>query len=114
MGNCSSMSNSKQQRAAWWSPPSPTVKVIRADGKVEEYEAAVLAGHVVARSPGFYVCSVEAMEVGARPPVVAEGEELQPGQLYFLLPISYSRRPLSLPDLCLFAAKASTALCQSH
>lgn len=51
------------------------------------------------------------MEVGSWPSsVVAEGEELWPGQLYFLLLLleSYSHSPLSLPDLCLFAATAST------
>ncbi|RRT67286.1 hypothetical protein B296_00024698, partial [Ensete ventricosum] len=108
MGNCAPVSSAKGGQQQWLR----TAKVIRADGKMEEYETAVPAGHVVARSPGYYVCSGEAMQVGARPPVVGEGEQLQPGQLYFLLPLSYSRRPLSLPDLCLFAAKASAALRQ--
>ncbi|THU65256.1 hypothetical protein C4D60_Mb05t01730 [Musa balbisiana] len=117
MGNCAPVSSKGRQqqqqqqrrRTAQWSS-SATAKVIRADGKMEEYETAVPAGRVVARSPGYYVCSGEAMQVGAHPPVVGEGEKLQAGQLYFLLPLSYSRRPLSLPDLCLFAAKASAAL----
>ncbi|RWW74957.1 hypothetical protein BHE74_00017045 [Ensete ventricosum] len=108
MGNCAPVSSAKGGQQQWLR----TAKVIRADGKMEEYETAVPAGRVVARSPGYYVCSGEAMQVGARPPVVGEGEQLQPGQLYFLLPLSYSRRPLSLPDLCLFAAKASAALRQ--
>ncbi|KAG1361145.1 hypothetical protein COCNU_09G006080, partial [Cocos nucifera] len=30
-----------------------------------------------------------------------------PGQLYFVLPISSSRHPLSLPNLCLLTIKAS-------
>ncbi|CAL9043519.1 unnamed protein product, partial [Musa banksii] len=116
MGNCAPVSSKvrqqQQQQRRWtaqWSS-SATAKVIRADGKMEEYETAVPVGRVVARSPGYYVCSGEAMQVGAHPPVVGEGEKLQPGQLYFLLPLSYSHRPLSLPDLCLFAAKASAAL----
>ncbi|CAL9093590.1 unnamed protein product [Musa textilis] len=112
MGNCAPVSSKgRQQQQQRWSS-SATAMVIRADGKMEEYETAVPAGRVVARSPGYYVCSGEAMQVGARPPAVGEAEQLQPGKLYFLLPLSYSRRPLSLPDLCLLAAKASAALRQ--
>ncbi|URE07127.1 hypothetical protein MUK42_22844 [Musa troglodytarum] len=112
MGNCAPVSSKgRQQQQQRWSS-SATAMVIRADGKMEEYETAVPAGRVAARSPGYYVCSGEAMQVGARPPVVGEAEQLQPGKLYFLLPLSYSRRPLSLPDLCRLAAKASAALRQ--
>lgn len=87
-----------------------TAKVIHVDGTVEEYANAVRAGQVVARSPGCYVCSIEAMEVGAQAPGVPEAEVLEPGELYFLMPVSRSERPLSLQELCRLAVTASTAL----
>ncbi|XP_010935659.1 uncharacterized protein [Elaeis guineensis] len=112
MGNCApSKSNSveRRDRRPAAAVGTVTAKVIRLDGSLEEYNGAVRAGLVAAKSPGCYLCAGEAMEVGAHPPGVAEAEELQPGQLYFLLPISSSRHPLSLPDLCLLAIKASAA-----
>ncbi|OVA05199.1 Protein of unknown function DUF4228 [Macleaya cordata] len=47
-------------------------------------------------------------------PHVAETEELQLGQIYFLLPLSQSQNPLSLSELCALAIKASTALTRNE
>ncbi|XP_010909167.1 uncharacterized protein [Elaeis guineensis] len=110
MGNCASSKTKSIKRRDRQPPPAVTAKVIHLDGSLEEHEGAVRAGLVAARSPGCYLCASEAMEVGAHPPGVAEAEELQPGQLYFLLPVSSSCHPLSLPDLCILAIKASAAL----
>ncbi|XP_010942043.1 uncharacterized protein [Elaeis guineensis] len=110
MGNCASSKSKSLER---WDRRPAAAKVIHLDGSLEEYQGTVRAGQVVARNPGYYVCAGEAMEVGDHPQEVAEAEELQPGQLYFLLPVSSSRHPLSLPDLCLLAIRASAALRRS-
>ncbi|EHA8590095.1 hypothetical protein COCNU_scaffold014964G000060 [Cocos nucifera] len=107
MGNCASSKSKSLER---WDCRPAAAKVIHLDGSLEEYQGAVRAGQVAARNPGYYVCAGEAMEVGDHPQEVAEAEELQPGQLYFLLPVSSSRHRLSLPDLCLLAIKASAAV----
>ncbi|XP_008797023.2 uncharacterized protein LOC103712315 [Phoenix dactylifera] len=109
MGNCPSSKRKSLERR---DRRPAAAKVIHLDGSLEEYEEAVRAGLVAARNPGCCLCAGEALEVGAHPQEVAEAEELQPGQLYFLLPVS-SRHPLSLPDLCLLAIRASSALRRS-
>ncbi|KAJ0077633.1 hypothetical protein Patl1_36309 [Pistacia atlantica] len=43
-------------------------------------------------------------------PISPGEEQLQPGQIYFLLPLSKSQEPLTLQDLCSLAIKASSAL----
>lgn len=89
-----------------------TAKVIHVDGTMEEFKGTVNAGEVAARSPGCFVCSIEAMAIGASAPCVPETEELKFGELYFLMPVSRLRYPLSLHDLCVLAVTASAALCQ--
>ncbi|XVE87233.1 hypothetical protein DITRI_Ditri18aG0100100 [Diplodiscus trichospermus] len=54
------------------------------------------------------------MSIGTCVPHVPDDEELQPGQIYFLLPLSQSHKPLSLPDLCSLAIKASSDLSSSN
>ncbi|KAJ0759464.1 hypothetical protein HanLR1_Chr04g0161611 [Helianthus annuus] len=46
-------------------------------------------------------------------PHVSGDEELEPGQIYFIMPVSKSLKPLSLQELCLLAVKASSAIEQS-
>ncbi|KAF8028332.1 hypothetical protein BT93_E1064 [Corymbia citriodora subsp. variegata] len=43
-------------------------------------------------------------------PQIHEDEDLHLGQLYFLLPLSMTRAPLSLRELCLLAVKAHAVL----
>ncbi|KAH0977700.1 hypothetical protein GBA52_027419 [Prunus armeniaca] len=50
------------------------------------------------------------MYVGSCAPQVPKDEELRLGQIYFLMPLSQSKSPLSLQDLCSLAIKASAAL----
>ncbi|CAN1225015.1 hypothetical protein LINGRAPRIM_LOCUS933 [Linum grandiflorum] len=41
---------------------------------------------------------------------VSEEEELQPGQLYFALPLSWLKRPLQPEQMAALAVKANSAL----
>ncbi|XP_050104638.1 uncharacterized protein LOC126584232 [Malus sylvestris] len=50
------------------------------------------------------------MDVDSYAPQVPEDEELQLGQIYFLMPLSQTKSSLSLQDLCSLAIKASAAL----
>ncbi|KAF8377469.1 hypothetical protein HHK36_030847 [Tetracentron sinense] len=54
--------------------------------------------------------SSESMNLDSYIPHVPDNEELQLGQIYFLIPLSQSHTPLSLPDLCALAVKANAAL----
>ncbi|CAI0458574.1 unnamed protein product [Linum tenue] len=116
MGLCISSShpNSGNKFPATEEIIANTVKVVNADGKLQEFRHPIRAGKVVSlsSSPGrcCFVCSSESMSIGELAPPLGDEEELQLGQLYFLLPVYYfARNPLSISDLCDLAVKASAA-----
>ena len=88
----------------------PTAMVIDLDGGLPEFKQPIKACYVLSQNPNCFLCSSETMFIGSHVPHVADDEELQLGQIYFLMPISKSQTPLSLQDLCALGIKASTAL----
>ncbi|EHA8590200.1 hypothetical protein COCNU_scaffold016103G000050 [Cocos nucifera] len=105
MGICSSCEETAEQVAA-----TATVKVVLQDGKLEEFPRPVKAAHVLQKDPTCFVCNSDDMEFGGFVSAVGADEELQPGHLYFLLPLSMLRRPLHAEDMAALAVRASTAL----
>ncbi|KAF2294429.1 hypothetical protein GH714_011314 [Hevea brasiliensis] len=145
-----------------------TAKLILEDGRLEEFQVAVRVSQILQRNPSCFICNAddlgfddhvsainddeelelgqlyfelpvswldspikaeeiaalavkassavdwcsESMYVNCRPPQAADDEELQLGQIYFLMPLSKSHAPLSLQELCALAIKASSALAQ--
>ncbi|XP_027157231.1 uncharacterized protein LOC113758659 [Coffea eugenioides] len=85
-------------------------QVIHWNGRLQELWQPTIAAEILSHNPNFFLSSSETMHVNAVPGPVAKDEQLQPGQLYFLLPIPMLRLPLSLQDLCVLAVKASKAL----
>ncbi|KAE8685493.1 STS14 protein-like [Hibiscus syriacus] len=86
---------------------STAAKVVHLEGRVQEFRQSVQAKNIVSQNPGHFLCSSESMSIGTCVPHVLDEKELQPGQVYFLLPLSQSDKPLSLPDLCSLAIKAT-------
>ncbi|GFY89963.1 hypothetical protein Acr_07g0001600 [Actinidia rufa] len=113
MGNCASSqitnSSGGGGGAMNW-PPTATAIVIDLDGKLRQFGQPIRACHVLSVNPNCFLCNSDAMFVGSPPPQIPADEELQTGQIYFLVPISKSHTPLSLQDLCELASKASTGL----
>ncbi|KAB1214629.1 hypothetical protein CJ030_MR5G002860 [Morella rubra] len=89
---------------------SKTAKVIHMDGWLQEFKHPVQAQAVTSQNPNCFLCSYESLNIGTCAPQLAASEELQPGYIYFLMPLSYAHQPLSLPDLCSLAIKATSAL----
>ncbi|XP_041999721.1 uncharacterized protein LOC121749199 [Salvia splendens] len=87
--------------------PSSSVKVVDLEGRLEEFRQAVTAEEVLSRHPNSYLCSADNMVVNSHAPQLAKDHALQPGQIYFLMPLSRSLTPLSLEDLCDLAIKTS-------
>ncbi|XAR59513.1 hypothetical protein NMG60_11015370 [Bertholletia excelsa] len=104
MGICSSslMSGSKKGH--------PTAILVDFQGGLQEFRHPIKASSILSHNKHCFICSSDAMLVGSPAPRVAGDEELQRGQIYFLLPDSKSHHPLSLQDLCALAVKTSTAL----
>ncbi|EXB96692.1 hypothetical protein L484_011732 [Morus notabilis] len=94
--------------------PRSSSKVIHAvDGRLQEYKPPIQAKHVTSKYQSCFLSSSESMSIGTCVPRVPDDEDLQPGQIYFLFPESQAQKPLSLPDLCSLAIKASSALSKS-
>ncbi|XVE82701.1 hypothetical protein DITRI_Ditri16bG0027000 [Diplodiscus trichospermus] len=116
MGACaSSTSSSKSGKtvvggSSRFRRSSAAAKVVHIDGRVQELRQPIQAKSIISQNPNCFLCSSESMSIGTCVPQVPDDEELQPGTIYFLLPLSQSHKPLSLPDLCSLAIKASSGL----
>uniref|UniRef100_A0A0D9WSA2 Uncharacterized protein n=1 Tax=Leersia perrieri TaxID=77586 RepID=A0A0D9WSA2_9ORYZ len=98
----------------------PPAQVIAADGSLTEVSAAasrpisvsdvLAAGGDDYNAGRHFLCSSDALYFDADVPALDGGELLQPGQIYFLLPVAMLGRPLSGADMAALAVRASEAL----
>ncbi|KQJ90793.1 uncharacterized protein LOC100834434 [Brachypodium distachyon] len=110
MGSCVSRSPASAGSVA------PTAKVIDMDGSMAQFAAPVTASEALgtaAASARFFLCSSDELRFEAPPRALAADEPLQPGWLYFALPLHMLRRPLSGQEMAALAVKASSALAAS-
>ncbi|KAH7517893.1 hypothetical protein FEM48_Zijuj09G0112400 [Ziziphus jujuba var. spinosa] len=107
MGLCSSFQHPNKNRAL--NLPSTAI-VIHLDGSLQEFKQPIKAAHILNQNPSCFLCCSDSMHIDSQLPRIYEDEELQLGQIYFLLPISYSQKQLSLQELCSLAIKASEGL----
>ncbi|XP_003559921.1 uncharacterized protein LOC100825662 [Brachypodium distachyon] len=98
-------------------------RVVLADGELQRFPGgtrasqAVKAAAAAAGSGGAgacFLCSADGLELGGAVAAVAGDEELQPGQLYFVLPAAMRRRPLQAEEMAALAVRASAALVGDH
>ncbi|XP_024923021.3 uncharacterized protein LOC112489144 [Ziziphus jujuba] len=109
MGVCASSQyyTSKEYGSLNW---PHTTKIIHLDGSLQELRHTVKASQILTQNPNTFLCSSESMYIDKLATQIPSEEDLQLGQIYFLIPISQSKAPFSLQDLCSLAIKASTAL----
>ncbi|KAJ9152893.1 hypothetical protein P3X46_026401 [Hevea brasiliensis] len=112
MGNCASPQYAKKSALSLALNWKSTAKIVHIDGSLQEFKQPIKANLILSQYSNFFLCSSESMYVNCRLPQVADDEELQLGQIYFLMPLSKSHAPLSLQELCALAIKASSALPQ--
>lgn len=113
MGSCASSTlyaTSKLGGKQRWESSSTVVNIVHLDGKLQQLKEPTKAWHVLSQNPNCFLCCSESMYVGSPIPPVSPSEELQLDRIYFLVPISKSRVPLPLQDLCALAIKANAAL----
>uniref|UniRef100_A0ACD5X454 Uncharacterized protein n=1 Tax=Avena sativa TaxID=4498 RepID=A0ACD5X454_AVESA len=97
-------------------------RVVLADGELQRFPGGTRASQAlkaaVASSGGVsgacFLCSADGLELGGAVAAVAHDEELQPGQLYFVLPAAMRRRPLQAEEMAALAIRASAALVGDH
>ncbi|KAJ0010841.1 hypothetical protein Pint_34558 [Pistacia integerrima] len=106
MGVCaSSHCTNKAGEGLKWS--SSTAKIIHLDGRLQEFNQPTKASYVLYQNPKCFICNSELMYIDSHLPHMAAEEELQLGQIYFLMPLTKSHLPFSLQELCKLAIKAS-------
>jgi hypothetical protein len=111
MGSCvsrspeSSMAGSSGRTVA-------TAKVVGLDGSMAQYAAPVTARDALGddERASVFLCSSDELRFDAPPRALADEEELQPGWLYFVLPVSMLRLALSGHEMAALAVRASAAL----
>ncbi|CAM0952067.1 unnamed protein product [Alopecurus aequalis] len=92
-------------------PTEPTAKVIGLDGSMAQYVTRVTAREALGSdASSSFLCSSDELRFDVPARALAAEEVLQPGWLYFVMPVSMLRRPLSGQDMAALAVKASSAL----
>ncbi|KAL6993658.1 hypothetical protein U1Q18_011770 [Sarracenia purpurea var. burkii] len=90
-----------------------TAKLILQDGRLQEFSYPVKASYLLQKDPTSFICNSDEMDFDDVLSAVTDDEELQPGQLYFALPLSQLKHPLLPEEMAALAVKASSALMKS-
>ncbi|KAJ4747897.1 HTH-type transcriptional regulator [Rhynchospora pubera] len=92
-----------------------TVRVITPDGSLRELTGPVSASDpIVNARETHFLCNSDTLYFDSEITPVSPTELLQPGQLYFMLPVSMQGNALSGIDMAALAVKASSALAQTN
>ncbi|XP_010446732.1 PREDICTED: uncharacterized protein LOC104729489 [Camelina sativa] len=87
-----------------------TAKLILQDGRMMEFANPVKVGYVLLKYPMCFICNSDDMDFDDAVSAISADEELQLGQIYFALPLSWLRQPLKAEEMAALAVKASSAL----
>ncbi|XP_043711160.1 uncharacterized protein LOC122660052 [Telopea speciosissima] len=90
-----------------------TAKLILQDGQLQEFPYPVKVSQVLQKNPTCFICNSDDMDFDDFVSAINEEELLQPGQLYFALPLSRLKYPLQAEEMAALAVKASLALSRS-
>ncbi|OEL32094.1 hypothetical protein BAE44_0006888 [Dichanthelium oligosanthes] len=116
MGSCVSLSGATPEAAESVSVHALTAKVVGLDGSTAQFAMPVTAHEALdataggASSPPCFLCCSDELDFDAPIRSLGAGDALQPGQLYFALPVCMLGRPLSAQDMAALAVKACAAL----
>ncbi|ESQ45453.1 hypothetical protein EUTSA_v10010783mg [Eutrema salsugineum] len=103
MGACSSSESRRTE----------TAKLILPDGTLQEFSSPVKVWQILQKNPTSFVCNSDDMDFDDAVLAVGGSEDLQPGELYFVLPLTWLNHPLRAEQMAALAVKASSALTKS-
>ncbi|KAI3473918.1 hypothetical protein Pfo_028112 [Paulownia fortunei] len=90
------------------------VKVLSSDGRLMIYtRAPVKAAEIMLENPGQFLCESIHLKVGQRIPGICAEEELERGQVYFLLPMEMLYSVLTNEEMKCLNQKASKGMKQA-
>ena len=87
-----------------------TAKLIFQDGRLQEFPNPVKVSHILERNPNCFICSSDDMDFDSTLCPIDEEDQLQLGELYFALPLSWLNSPLRNEEMGALAIKAVQAL----
>ncbi|XP_062209443.1 uncharacterized protein LOC133911259 [Phragmites australis] len=92
-----------------------TARVVLPGGELREYSPPATAALALdeAGEGSWFLCDADVMEFEGSLAAVAAGEELRPGQIYFVLPAEMQYRRLTREEVAALAVKASAALVEA-
>ncbi|XP_047051773.1 uncharacterized protein LOC124657233 [Lolium rigidum] len=113
MGLC--VSRSQASAAGSSGRRAATAKVVGLDGSMTQYAAPVTAREALGNAErngneSLFLCSSDELRLDAPPRALPDEENLQPGWLYFVLPLSMLPLALSGQEMAALALRASSAL----
>ncbi|XP_065875290.1 uncharacterized protein [Euphorbia lathyris] len=91
-----------------------TAKLILQDGRLQEFSYPIKVSYVLQKNPTYFICNADEMDFDDVLSAINDDEELQPGQLYFALPLNRLKHPLQPEEMAALAVKASSALMKSN
>ena len=94
---------------------SSTAMVLLPTGELREYPqhakaARALEDAAAGVDAGWFLCDADAMGFEGAVPAMGAGEDLRPGQIYFVLPSEAGRNGLRREEVAALAVRASAAL----
>ncbi|KAF2594551.1 hypothetical protein F2Q70_00042615 [Brassica cretica] len=87
-----------------------TAKLILPDGTLHEFTSPVKVWQILQKNPTSFVCNSDDMDFDEAVIAVGGSEDLRPGELYFVLPLTWLNHPLRTEQMAALAVKASSAL----
>ncbi|KAL6571949.1 hypothetical protein OROMI_012907 [Orobanche minor] len=94
----------------------PSANVVSADGELRRYSIPVTASEVLQSqtppSDSFFLCNSDRLYFDDYIPSLDPNDELEPAQIYFILPTTKLHYRLAASDMAALAVKASVALDQ--
>lgn len=90
-----------------------TAKLILPDGTLQEFSTPVKVWQILQKNPTSFVCNSDDMDFDDAVLAVAGSEDLRPGELYFVLPLTWLNHPLRAEQMAALAVKASSALAKN-
>ncbi|GLU00142.1 hypothetical protein SLE2022_175340 [Rubroshorea leprosula] len=115
MGSCFSLETAHPAAAT-----SPSAQVVSIQGELHEYGLPVFVSQVLqseganpsssSSSNGVFLCNSDQLCYDECIPALDFDQQLQPNQIYFVLPFSKLKQRLSSKDMAALAVKASVAI----
>ncbi|CAN6446043.1 unnamed protein product [Victoria cruziana] len=83
------------------------IRVLGADGRVEEYGKPLKASELMLQNPYHFICDARCLHAGRRIPAIEADQELKKQRLYFLLPVELLYSVLTRREIESLSLRAS-------